>query len=111
MKCLRVSGRAATAYQRDQNVFGMFGNRHGELMARSAYGCGRVDAANTKLLEGAGRGDATGALGGTQNTHDRAVSLCGATVTLRDVGPDGTGGVGRRGQVAMHGDRAGRRIC
>lgn len=41
-----------------QNVFGMFGNRHGELMAQciADVDC-NVDAAKDKLLEALGRGD------------------------------------------------------
>lgn len=40
-----------------QNVFGMFGNRHGELMAQciADVDC-NVDAAKDKLLEALGRG-------------------------------------------------------
>ncbi|EBQ4103522.1 Clp protease ClpP, partial [Salmonella enterica] len=59
-----------------QNVFGMFGNRHGELMAQciADVDC-NVDAAKDKLLEALGRGvTPTNTLGGTQNTHNPMLS-------------------------------------
>ncbi|ENJ5865018.1 ATP-dependent Clp protease proteolytic subunit [Salmonella enterica] len=59
-----------------QNVFGMFGNRHGELMAQciADVDC-NVDAAKDKLLEALGRGvTPTNTLGGTQNTQNPMLS-------------------------------------
>lgn len=59
-----------------QNVFGMFGNRHGELMAQciADVDCS-VDVAKDKLLEALGRGvTSTNTLSGTQNTQNPMLS-------------------------------------